>query len=90
MGEPVTRVDGAIVGVGTTVGVLLGCGVLLGVGVLTRCGVAAATLGRTDCTAAGPGVTTGLLGAGFAASGSGTSGVSRLGPPSTLLTTRIR
>lgn len=90
MGELVTRVDGVIVGVGTTVGVLLGSGVLPGVGVPALPGVTVASLGRTDSAAAGAGVTTGLLGAGLAASGRGTSGVSRLGPPSTLLTTRIR
>ncbi|GAB2678286.1 hypothetical protein [Kribbella swartbergensis] len=99
VGEPVTGVVGAMVGVGTTVGVPVGRGVLLETGVLpelgvlvgsvSRSGVAATSLGRTDCTAAGPGETSGFPGAGLTASGNGTSGVSRLGPPSRLLASTI-
>jgi hypothetical protein len=95
VGDPVVGVVGAtVVGgtVGTTVGVTLGVvGVLVGseFGVLVDSGDAVVSLGRTDCTASGAGVMTGR-GAGLAASGSGTSGVSRLGPPSRLLTRRIR
>ncbi|TCO16552.1 hypothetical protein EV652_12045 [Kribbella steppae] len=94
VGDPVTGVVGAIVGVGTTVGVLLGTGVLLEAGVLVGSvapsGVTAGSFGRSDCTAADPGVTSGFSTAGLPASGNGTSGVSRLGPPSRLLTSRIR
>jgi hypothetical protein len=86
----VVGVVGATVG-GAALGVVEGVtGVLVGrvVGSLSR-GVVVVSLGRTDCTASGAGVTTGR-GAGLAASGSGTSGVSRLGPPRRLLTSRIR
>jgi hypothetical protein len=93
VGDPVVGgvgVVGATV-TGTALGVVDGVtGVLVGrvVGSLSR-GVVVVSLGRTDCTASGAGVTCGR-GAGLAASGSGTSGVSRLGPPSRLLTSRIR
>ncbi len=90
VGDPVV----AATVVGTTVGVALGvvvAGVLVGaeLGVLVDSGDVVVSLGRTDCTASGAGVTTGR-GVGLAASGSGTNGVSRLGPPSRLLTNRIR
>jgi hypothetical protein len=95
VGLPGVVVGDPIVGVvGTTVGVAPGvvvAGVLAGpeLGVLLGSGDVVVSLGRTDCTASGAGVTTGR-GAGLAASGSGTNGVSRLGPPSRLLTSRIR
>jgi hypothetical protein len=88
VGDPVVGVVGATV-TGTTVGVALGVLVGLEVGVPVDLGDVVVSRGRTDCTASGAGVTTGR-GAGLAASGSGTSGVSRLGPPSRLLTSRIR
>lgn len=93
VGDPVLGVVGATV-VGTTVGVALGvvvADVLVGpeLGVLVDSRDVVVSRGRTDCTASGTGVTTGR-GAGLAASGSGTNGVSRLGPPSRLLTSRIR
>ena len=85
---------GATVGVlGTTVGVAAGVGVIIGprLGVLVGAlvGVGAVSLGRNDCTAAGPGVVSGRC-AGLAASGRGISGVSSRGPPSRLLAMRIR
>jgi hypothetical protein len=85
VGVPVTGVDWATVGVGVSVGVTVAAaGVTVGVGVLVGSGVVVRSLGRTDSTAAGPGVTDGRV-AGLAASGNGISGVSRLGPPSRLL-----
>lgn len=90
VGDPVVGVAATVVG--TTVGVaLVVAGVLVGaeLGVLVESGDVVVSLGRTDCTASGAGVTTGR-GAGLPASGSGTNGVSRLGPPSRLLTNRIR
>lgn len=93
VGDPVVRVVGATVGeLGATVGVAVGVfGVLVGVllGVLVDSPLLGAGDGRTDRPASGAGVTTGL-GAGLAASGNGTNGVSRLGPPSRLLTISTR
>lgn len=96
VGLPGVMVGDPAVGVGATVtGTALGVvdgvtGVLVGgvVGPLSP-GDVVVSLGLTDCTASGAGVTCGR-GAGLAASGNGTSGVSRLGPPSRLLTSRIR